>query len=230
MKNCIFISAGDRERFVTECINDSPINTDLIVNFYGDDKNKLEKFKRRCTHLTQIKSTKFVALKKIYEDLIENKYQWVAVFDDDAKLISGSINDLISKADKYKLDIVSGSHSGKISHPIHCQQLDNEIRYVNFVEMNFPIFRERALSKYIKIYDGELCGWGNDWWYCHVLGTQLNYNAGIVDSVCIENPLTNGEMDGFMSAKNREEQWEKTMERYSLKQWKQKTLKVVNQL
>ena len=95
---------------------------------------------------------------------------------------------------------------------------------VNFVEMNYPVFRNRSLEKYMNVYDGELCGWGNDWWYCNVLETDKRPIAGVVDAVSVENPSINGEMDAFLDVDSRMAQWAVTKEMYSIREWEPTTV------
>lgn len=225
MRACIFTSAGDKERFATFC-SESLREYDVIINYYGDDEERRERLMKSSKKVVSLKTTKFIALKQIYDSEIRGRYDWVAVFDDDARFVEGSMGDLLGAGERFSLDIVSGSHVGKVSHPIVHKRVagDHRIRYVNFIEMNFPVFRETALSKYMDAYDGKLCGWGNDWWYCNVLGTDSNKNAGIVDSVSIENPPANLEMERFMGWKSRMFQWEETKSRLGLKEWEMDTV------
>ncbi len=219
MKNCIFISAGDKERFASWAIENLADDFDIIINYYGNNELKLNNFKEK-TNTISIKSTKFISLKQIYDKFIKNKYNWVSVFDDDAKFVSGSMQELVYYAERFNLDIISGSHTGKVSHFIH-NKLDgnHKIRYVNFIEMNFPVFKNMALEKYMNVYDGKLCGWGNDWWYCKTLGANEKKIAAIVDSVCIENPQTNREMESFMGWEERRNQWENFKNKLNIVEW-----------
>jgi len=224
-RGCVFISAGDKERFASYATEKLTSNYDVVVNYYGKDADKSSRLRESSSKFFSLKATKFVALKSVYDSEIRGKYEWVAVFDDDALFLSGYMDDLIFEGNRLNLDLVSGCQSGKISHGVHIKEGgDHHVRYVNFVEMNFPVFRNEALSRYMDVYDGKLFGWGNDWWYCSVLKTRTRMNAGIVERVCIENPHGHGEMDSFMDWTKREEQWKKAMLRLGLEEWDAKTI------
>jgi hypothetical protein len=135
---------------------------------------------------------------------------------------------------KYNLDIGSPSHSnsGIVSHHIMRFNDGNHIfRYTNFIEMNFPVFAKNALKKYMFSYDGELCGWGNDWWYLNILQSNKNKNCGIIDSVCVKNPSHHEKnyksINDFMPRENRRLQWEKLRHDMQLHEWSQKTIDFV---
>jgi hypothetical protein len=227
LKNCVFVSAGDNERFASYAIDKLSNRYDIIVNHYGDDLEKRSRLTEGSTALVTMKMTKFMSLKRCYDRLIKGRYEWVAVFDDDAMFTSGSLDELIDIGTRYDLDIVSPVHdtSGRVSHRLHLKcEGDQKLRLVNFVEMNYPVFRNRSLEKYMDAYDGELCGWGNDWWYCNVLGTDTRLNAGVVDSVSVENPSVNGEMDSFLRVDKRMDQWEETKAKYSIREWDPRTV------
>lgn len=219
MKNCIFISAGDKERFASFAVKNL-IDYDIIINYYGDDKEKENYLKEKSTIFFTEKTTKFISLKKNYE-LIRDKYKWVAVFDDDAKFVCGSMDELINAGEKYNLIIISGCHVDKISYKLHeVPDKKYKIRFTNFIEMNFPVFKNEYLAKYMDKYDGGLCGWGNDFWYCNVLGSEKEFNMGILDTVIIENPLYNNAISTYMTDTDREKQWKYYKEIYSLEEWK----------
>lgn len=226
MKSCIFVSAGDRERFASFATQKMREDFDIFINYYGEDEERMETLRGLSSGFSCIKSTKFISLKESYDRFIRGRYEWVAVFDDDAEFVLGSMNDLVAAGDEFGLEIVSGSHTGKVSHPrIHRRtEGDHKIRYVNFIEMNFPVFRNKSLAKYMDIYDRSLCGWGNDWWYCGVLETSRKKNAGVVDSVCIENPVGRGEMNMFMDWHKRQEEWNMFKDRVGFVEWERDTI------
>lgn len=224
-KICVFTSAGDRERFASYATKELIDRCDVVVNYYGLNEEKSLNLRGLASNFSSLKTSKFIALKAVYDSMIRNKYEWVAVFDDDALFLEGSMFDLVEEGDRFGLDLVSGCHKGKVSHDIHYRQEGSHtMRYVNFVEMNFPVFRNKALARYMDAYDGELCGWGNDWWYCNVLKTKTEMNTGIVERVIIENPDGNGEMESLMNWDLREQQWKDTMLRLGLEEWEPETI------
>jgi hypothetical protein len=96
--------------------------------------------------------------------------------------------------------------------------------------MNFPVFKNTALKQYMDIYDGKLCGYGNDWWFLNVLDANNKNNCAITDKVVIFNPRyyqkkysdkknKTTDIDHFMSPNDRKKQWLETMQKYDLKMW-----------
>lgn len=220
-KNCVFISAGDSERFATYSLEVLSPKYDVLINHYGSDQQKRGSFSS-ARLLTARRATKFISMKSVYDEFIRDKYDWVAVFDDDAKFTRGSMDELVEAGERHGLDIVSPIHdeSGRISYRIHMKtDGDHDVRFVNFVEMNFPVFKNSALAKYMDAYDGKLCGWGNDWWYCNVLDTESRSNAAVVDRVVVENPNSNDQMDNYMPVQMRMEEWIETKFRLGLREW-----------
>lgn len=232
-KNAIFISAGINEDLATYVLKNNIDNFDVYINIYENFLNQtfVESKATKCFYYP---TTKFIALKKIYNDFLKD-YNTVAVFDDDGVFTHGSIEDLVEYINIYDLDIIAPSQHpyGKLSNVINevtrYYKGDHKFRLTNFIEMNFPLFKNTALKKYMDIYDGELCGFGNDWWYLNVLDADNRDCCGITDKVVIYNPnhnqkkysypLKNTDIDKYMSLSDRQNQWDITKEKYKLNEW-----------
>ena len=230
MKYAIFSSIGYSTNLLDYCIQKLD-HCDLFVNFFGDDQELLDKIYQYSKFVSTIKTTKFPSLKKIYDLCDINQYDYVFVYDDDCIVESGDILSIPLIMKKYNLDIGSPCHSnnGIVSHNVMRFNDGNHIfRYTNFIEMNFPVFSKDALQKYMLAYDGQLCGWGNDWWYLNVLESNIKKNSGIIDSVCVKNPLYHEKnyksINNFMPRENRRLEWEKLRHNMKLHEWSQKTL------
>jgi hypothetical protein len=207
MKTCFFTSTGD-DLFLVDFIKDKYPHYDMVCNYYGSNNKLFSYLKNICICAENNYLTKFPSIKKMYSKL--SLYDYVIVFDDDAKIVSGSIDSIIELMHRYNVAIASPSHDpkGKITYQNHFPQKgDHLFRYVNFVEMNFPIFSNNALYQYMAVYDGFLVGWGNDLFYSSVLRCDKVYNAAIIDSVVVHNPKNSNRINKFMKEKDRENQW-----------------------
>lgn len=226
----IFICAGDLESFATYSISHLRNNFDIIINFFGIDSDKRHFLMKYSDIFFQQKTTKFLSLKSIYTNnpTIFDKYDYIICFDDDAIPISGNIENLIKIAKQLNMSIISPSHdrSGKISWKIMQTYPGNHVvRFTNFVEMTFPIFKVDFLKQYLDHYTGECCGYGNDWWYLNILNPHKNpFACGICDDVRVKNPFTNKDhINSYMPHSERKQEWTRTKSKHTLKEWKQMT-------
>lgn len=232
--NAIFISAGKNEDLATYVLKHEKDNFDIYINIYENCLNQ-EFIEGNATKCFNMRTTKFIALKRIYEEYL-SKYDIVCILDDDGIFTHGSVGDLPEYIHKYNLDIISpaqhpyGKLSPYIDQIMRYYSGDHKYRIVNYVEMNFPVFKNTALKKYMDIYDGQLCGWGNDWWYLNVLDADNRNCCGITDKVVVYNPDFHqkkfrykapsiSDIDVFMTKENRKNQWKKRKEKYNLIEW-----------
>ena len=236
-KSCFFISAGNNSLLCNHILNKKVMlnNFDIIINFYDTDEYYFKKLSNIATHIEKNRTTKFISLKKMYDSSRIKNYECVYVFDDDAILIKGNYIRLQNLMLNYKLSIISPSHSkyGKVPYKeLETKNGNHILRYVNFIEMNFPVFSRNALEKYMNVYDGSLCGYGNDWWYLNVIEAEKKECCAICDSVIVENPHHDKKnksncINSFMSLQKRGEEFEKVFEEKKLKMWDVKTTKYV---
>lgn len=250
MKNiAIYVSAGNNDTFGKYAIKNLQKYCDVIINYYGSNLKDRTFFKSNANKFSNLYTTKFISLKANYYLLNINSYDYVYVFDDDCELISGNILDLHIIMSRYNLALMSPSqdHLGKgIIELVHHQLGDHIFRYTNFIEMNFPVFSQQALNNYMRVYDGQLCGWGNDWWFCDANKTYSSLNCGIYDKIIVRNPynsqkkytygllndhtyanIEKSDIDNFMTKGDRRNQWIKTMIKYNIMEWERKTLKYI---
>lgn len=190
---------------------------DIICNYYENDSNIFNQIQKLSVYSENHTNCKFPSLKIMY-DHIKN-YDYVFVYDDDAIVKTGNLNSLIEIAYKYNLDIVSPAHDpkGKITWKIHLPINSYHIfRYVNFVEINFPIFSQNALNKLMSVYDIGLCDYGIDHWYTHLLQPMTNKNMAIVDSVIIHNPKNSIKLNQKVHTKIRLNQMNFYLKKYCI--------------
>lgn len=238
VKNAIFICAGDMETFSAYCIDNLLPDFDLIINFFGADEQKYSKLATHAKYIQKLSGTKFLTIKNIFDNnpKIFNAYDYIVCWDDDASIIEGDLSKTIDVAKFFDVNIISPSHdvNGKLSFSIMKQYPGNHvIRYTNFIEMNFPIFKSNILSKYLSIYDKSLYGFGNDWWYLNTIeaNNENTYQCAIDDSLVVHNPYNTSDKDNissFISIDNRKQQWHSLKVKCKLKQWKPKTLSYVH--
>lgn len=236
-KSCFFISAGNNSLLCNHILKHKVFlnNFDLIINFYDTDESYFKKLSNIATHIEKNKTTKFISLKKMYDYAKIKNYECVYVFDDDAILIKGTFIKLQNLMLKYNLSLISPSHSknGKISfQELETQEGNHILRYVNFIEMNFPVFSRNALEKYMNVYDGSLCGYGNDWWFLNAIEADKNEFCAVCDNVIVENPHHHKKnksncIDSFMSLQKRSEEFLQVCKKQNLRDWNVRTTKYI---
>lgn len=224
MKNiCFFTSIGDDLNLI-EYIHTNH-NYDIVCNYYGDNDLVFKDIQNIAKYAEKNKLCKFPSIKKLSSHI--DNYDYIIIYDDDAIIKNGSIQDLLDIAIRYNLDIISCSQdpNGKISWKIHLPEYGNHtFRYVNFIEINFPIFSKQALKKFMLDYDGILCDWGVDYWYSHILQPETNMNMAIVDRVMIHNPKNSIRLNSVVDPHDRVKQMNKYLVKYNIPQIKPKVL------
>lgn len=236
MKIALYSSIGNNiKSFLSYFHYNLSNRCDLFLNFYGNNDSIFNELTAHCSYIGRQYTTKFPSLKIAYLNSTISDYDYVLVLDDDFVVEKGDLFHVINVMSQYNLDIASACHSnsGKVSHHImRHHEGDHIFRYTNFVEMNFPIFSKNGLYKYMQVYDGNLCGWGNDWWYLNVLNCNAQKNCGIIDNVCIKNPYNHeksGNIDSFMTRNARHEQWKTLQHQMNLHQWNMKNIEFVHE-
>jgi hypothetical protein len=208
---CFYTSVGDDTSLIEHI--SSRYDYDIVCNYYGDNHKIYDKLKNKTIYSEKNKLSKFQSLKKIYASSIIDfsQYEYIIAYDDDALIVKGNIQVLIDLAKKNNISIISSAHHlfGKISHGTHIPvNHPYSLRLVNFIEMNFPIFRNDFLKFFMNIYDGILCGYGIDHLYSNLMLIKKNRMA-ICDDVIIFNPKNSTKIDSLMPIKDRISQFEK---------------------
>lgn len=201
---CFFTSIGDDLSLIQNLV--TKYNFDIVCNYYGSDNKKYIEINNLSVYCEQSRLSKFQSLKQMYKYV--SKYEYIFVFDDDAQIVEGDLNNIPKIMKEYDIDIGSAAHDsrGKLSHKIHIPHIgDHLFRYVNFIELNFPVFNNRFLTEFMNTYDGILCGWGIDHWYSQFGDKQKN--KIILDDIVIHNPKNSKKINNLMSMKDRRYQW-----------------------
>ncbi len=229
---CVFTSAGDFHNILSWTDDkDQERQWDLIVAFYGESEAEFQSLSSVSTILFKSKGSKWQNLKKFYEHDkgVFTQYDFVLVADDD--LVWQTKEDIVrlfETADQYDFWICQPAFSekGRISHSITVSHGDkSRIRFVNFVEVTCPIFRSDKLNRFLEIYDGELVGWGIDWWYCNVFRANFFRKFAIIDEIIAINPHDYQRRGGtreiikLQSDSERRAHWFDVMQRYNLHQY-----------
>jgi hypothetical protein len=216
-KYLVFTSAGDNTNFYNNWLNENR-NFNLMVVYYGDIYNK---YIDKCDYYLMRKGSKFQNLYYTYTNykFIFNSYESFFILDDDIIINTNEINRLFNILKKYDLWILSPSYSirSKISHSI-TKKLDNSfLRYTNFIEVGVPLFSKYALTKFMKVYDPILIGYGIDYWYIWVLGINKKNKYAICDEISCINPFSKSRSINKLQSLNRRiKEWNKIKEKNNI--------------
>ena len=87
--------------------------------------------------------------------------------------------------------------------------------------MACPLFRRDKLDEFMDVYEPELVGYGEDWWFLHTMGVDLANRLAIVDEIPCVNPHDRSkggqrEIDRLRSDAERKEAWERMKARHGL--------------
>lgn len=233
-KHAIFCSFGDREKFATYSLKNLSNEFDLIFFYYGSNGEKLKEFKDNTRIFAWGRGSKFNALKMLTDHVpgCLDEYETVWVCDDDLIVTSGDLHLLPKILMNFGLLVISPAHDprGAISWQIMKPRSSNLFRYVNFVETTCPMFRAKALISFLKSYDGNLQGWGIDWWYMNHFCGNIRPIGGVCDQVIVLNPTESQKEGGYREIEKlasndlRLRLWREAQKRHQLKQWKTRSL------
>ena len=233
-RHCIFVSAGDHEVWATYAMRYLKDQFHIVVVYYGDDDSKKEELKSSCDEFYARKGSKFQNLHHVYKKSFSRlrSFDTVTVWDDDARIQKGRLQDIISVIENQDGIEIAGAaqhKGGLVPHKFMLPVYDNAVRVTNFTEMNYVTFSSSAISKFMSVYRGDLVGWGMDLFFCQVVDPDLSGKICIVDPVVVlnkqkrhygprdgqlsENNVPDyytyvSEMDNYMSRPKRKKQWD----------------------
>ena len=229
-KHVLFISAGDYEVFATYALRNYNNFFYIIIVYYGDSRKEAASKYKDADELYFRKGSKYQNLKYVAGRKLSNinLAQTVSVWDDDARIQSGTLYDVINNfvCDASLKVIGPAQHpSGLVPHSFMKPVYSNAVRVTNYTEMNYVTFKQDAFRKFIKLYDTSVCGWGIDLFFCQLLDPTLKKGVvGIIDSVVVLNKqkrifgpsnkpngvsykVYKSEMDMYVPRHEREQQW-----------------------
>ena len=181
----LFSSIGDRDS-TKKCVNmwleDSNRNYDTIFYYYKEAPENC--LADQCKYKKGFKFENFADYAS-KNDISGYKAVWIV--DDDIQIRTKDINKMFEIFTKYKLDLGSPSFS-KDSRTYWLDILGNKenniLHYTNFVEVNTPIFNQKALKKCFDTFYKSKTAWGCDF----IWSKLLNYkNIGVIDEAIIYN-------------------------------------------
>lgn len=211
--NLVFTSAGDLSNLHHWLKGRRDF--DLWVVSYGEQNDLHE---AQADFYARSRGAKFQNLRKVYQryaDVIAH-YDAVMVMDDDVLIDADGLTRLFEIRREHDLWVVQPAFrlTGKVSWDITRVSPTSQLRYTNFIEMTCPLFRRDKLDLLMARFDPQLIGYGEDWWFLHVLGPDLNNRVAVADEVSCVNPFDrtkNGqrEIDRMSSHEERKAAWER---------------------
>lgn len=211
-KYLVFTSAGDASN-VRGWLSGREF--DLWVCYYGEGEDSLADI---ADHYFERKGGKvqnfYYALAQWRDQLA--KYDAILLADDDIIISGGDINRLFSIREEYALKVLQPAFDlrGKNSHKLTEPRPLSKLRYVNFVEIGFPLFERKALLQFMEIYAPAVNCWGVDWWYSYFIKKIYgNDSLAICDEILALNPFDRdkpkgSEIEKLSSVKKLAEDWE----------------------
>lgn len=192
-------SAPDKKRFLVYTsagdINAIPLwlqgrrNFDLWVTYYGEkqslDLPGVDHWQKRVAGKFQNLRLDWMKSPEIF-----GQYDSIMVMDDDIVIDGSDISRLFELREEYAITVMQPAflRYGKTSHWITRHRFWSKLHYSQFIETTCPLFERNALERFLEHYDGSLAGWGIDHWFMHVLRSEPNFNAAIIDEIQCINP------------------------------------------
>jgi hypothetical protein len=219
-RNLVFTSAGDQSN-VRRWLSGRR-DFDLWVVYYGSVPKRL--YPEADLYLARA-GTKFQNLHYCYSQWrgLFERYEAVLVMDDDIVIGASGISRLFQIRRELDLWALQPAFrvAGKISWNITRIQTDALLRYTSFIEMTCPLFRRDKLDAFMDVFDPELMGYGEDWWFLQTLGAQSRRRVAIADEVPCINPHDRDkggarEIDRLSTHEQRKEAWDRIKARYGL--------------
>jgi hypothetical protein len=219
-RNLVFTSAGDRANLRGWLRGRRDF--DLWVAYYGDQPGT---YRELSEFYLSRKGAKFQNLHHCYQRFrhLIARYDAVMVLDDDIRIDATALTRLFDIRREFGLWALQPAFRsrGKISWDITRARPTTKLRYTNFIEMTCPLFRRDKLDAFMAVFDPELVGYGEDWWFLKTLGNDLACHVAIVDEVTCVNPHDRSkggarEIDRLESKTDREAVWERVRQRHGL--------------
>lgn len=175
MKNLIVLCAGDTSLHQSTHGNwIQPLRTyDVAIIYYGQHTDIQQQYTNESDYFYTQRGPKWTLIRDFLssQSHIWQKYDFVAFPDDDLEISVPQWNTLFEYGHTYRLDLYQPSlvDNGPeyIKHTLLVSQPQNQLRYVNFVEVMTPIFSQRALKQSVQkniLVDKHLqSGWGVDY-------------------------------------------------------------------
>ena len=220
-KNLVFTSAGDNTQLETLWHSlETKMNYDIVIYYYGDSEEKFNIYKNISKYIFRNKGSKFQNFYHFYlnNQEVYNNYEYFFILDDDIIFENNidDINKMFYYMKKYKLDISGPSFTkdGLVKWPITLNKENLILQYVNFIEVNVPLFNKKSLNILMDIYDSKLIGWGIDYLYSWLIINNKKNNLAIIHDIKCINPtvedkcIEERELCKIKNYELREQYWE----------------------
>eukprot|EP00928_Gymnodinium_smaydae_P073875 TRINITY_DN5698_c0_g1_i1.p1 TRINITY_DN5698_c0_g1~~TRINITY_DN5698_c0_g1_i1.p1 ORF type:complete len:376 (+),score=12.69 TRINITY_DN5698_c0_g1_i1:66-1193(+) len=205
----IFTSAGDKSN-VGQWLSPDRLY-DVVVVYYGNNN-----FSHDVDELLQRRDTKFPNIHWYLQLHSTKQYEAVAVWDDDIQATPKTINGLFLQMAASGVEIFSPCHT-RGNFPCLYKARKTGIRFVDFIEMNAPMFKPRFINDFARSFNDSLKGWGTDVWYaavCHAQGEKCL--QAVSDTFCVTNPTSRAdgkrEIEKVQPDKIRQRIWQQFAE------------------
>ncbi len=227
--NLVFTSTGDNTRFYNHWLGENR-NYDVWCVYYGNNDNTFNMYGKLVDKIWKRKGSKFQNFHYIYTNYREllDKYDRFFIVDDDIIISTNDINKLFNISIKYDLWVCQPSFSedSKLAEGSFNKTISgNYLRYVNFIEVNTPVFSKDSLHKFMRYYDPILIGWGIDLLYMWVLGLYKEDKYAIIDIIQCINPHddykdnTVREHNNINNYDEEENYWIEIQKKYNIPDW-----------
>jgi hypothetical protein len=212
-RNMVFTSAGDLSNL--QHWLKGRRDFDLWIVYYGERSDTHD---ARADFYARSAGTKFQNLHKVYQRhaSVIAQYDAVMVMDDDILIDATGLTRLFEIRREHDLWVLQPAFrlTGKVSWDITRVSPAAQLRYTNFIEMTCPLFRRDKLDLFMAEFDPQLIGYGEDWWFLHVLGPELSNRVAIADEVSCVNPYDRTkhgqrEIDRASTHEERKAAWER---------------------
>jgi len=226
MKTIVIIPCGP-----TTCheswINTNSKNVDFAILWYSDELVP-EWIKESSKFIVLDKGSKWTLIRNFLKmtgfnnNSIINNYDYFWMPDDDLLCVKGTVEELVSTMHKYKLDLAQPSLIDKNVQwkMLLNKDIDKDILYSNFVEIQAPCFSKKGLKKILKtLLDDKIkTGWGLD----YIWPVMLNFKGiGIINNVIMEHTRPSKKFDKNYQGGQADpfKEFEDNMKRYKIRKF-----------
>jgi len=180
-RNLVFTCAGDHSK-VQHWLR-GPRDFDLWVVYCGaktihPHEEDARFYARSCG--TKYQNLYWAYL--LYARVIE-RYEAVIVLDDDILIEAGGLTRLFEIRQAHDLCVVQPAFQHGKADSGAKRAAPTQLRYTNIIDMTCPLFRRDILDVFMSDFDPNLSGYGEDWWFLHLLGPDLLARIAIADEV-----------------------------------------------
>lgn len=183
----LFTSAGDKSNVLQWTGRNR--RYDIVVVYYGEELWRAP-WRNEVDAVYTNRDTKFPNLLWYLKTHSIDAYDAVAVWDDDIVAGPSQINALFTQMQKNKIDIFTPCHTRGNFKSLLRHRSPSPIRYINYIEMNAPMFERKELLEFMESFNPIIKGWGTDIWYSYRCTQSQDCTMAVTDTTCVTNPRT----------------------------------------